>query len=387
MKTWVKALAALFILLLILFFFVLPTVVQRMMNQVSPPETIEITAKADSLHDQLWVADLHADALLWNRDLLERHDHGHVDIPRLIAGNVALQAFTIVSKTPFGLNYERNAADSDMITFLAIAQRWPARTWFSLKERALYQAQKLHRFAEDSDGTFRVIHSQSELHQYIAQRETNPHITAGFLGIEGAQVLEKDTANVQVMFDAGFRMLAPSHFFDTAVGGSAHGVEQHGLTDFGRWVIRKMAALGMAVDLAHASPATIDDVLAIATRPVLVSHTGVKGTCNSPRNLSDKHLRGIAGTGGVIGIGFFSGATCGEDIAAIVRAIRYTADLVGVEHVGLGSDFDGTVTTPFDAAGMRQLTSALLTDGFTAEEVAQIMGGNVQRMLLELLPQ
>src|SRR4029453_5614423 len=100
-------------------------------------------------------------------------------------------------------------------------------------------------------------------------------------------------------------------------------------------------------------------LLALAPRPGVVSHTGVKGTCDNHRNLSDDQLKGIARTGGLIGIGFWQAATCGKDAAAIARAIKYTADLVGIDHVALGSDFDGAVPEPFDASGLAKITEGL----------------------------
>jgi microsomal dipeptidase-like Zn-dependent dipeptidase len=181
-------------------------------------------------------------------------------------------------------------------------------------------------------------------------------------------------------------MMAPTHFFDNEMGGSAHGIEKGGLTAKGREMIRRMEERRMIVDLAHASARTIDDVLALATKPVVVSHTGVRGTCDNARNLDDGQLRRIAQTGGIIGIGYWDTAVCGTDAGAIARAIRHTANVVGVEHVALGSDFDGAVSTPFDTTGLVQLTDALLAQGFTDDEVEKIMGGNVVRLLLENLP-
>jgi microsomal dipeptidase-like Zn-dependent dipeptidase len=137
---------------------------------------------------------------------------------------------------------------------------------------------------------------------------------------------------------------------------------------------------------AHASSKTIDDGLQIATRPVLVSHTGVQGTCDNARNLSDRHLQQIARNGGVIGIGFWKTAVCGEDVTVIVRAIRYTSNLIGVNHVALGSDFDGSVQLPFDVADLAQITNALQAEGFTEIEIRKIMGLNVFRLLQKLLP-
>ena len=89
-------------------------------------------------------------------------------------------------------------------------------------------------------------------------------------------------------------MMSPSHFFDNAFGGSAHGLEKGGLTDAGREMVRRMEARRMLVDVAHASASTIDDVLAMTTRPVVASHTGVRGVADNARNLTDDHLRGIA---------------------------------------------------------------------------------------------
>jgi microsomal dipeptidase-like Zn-dependent dipeptidase len=181
-------------------------------------------------------------------------------------------------------------------------------------------------------------------------------------------------------------MMSPSHFFDNDIGGSAHGLLKGGLTPKGRDMIQRMQAKPMIVDLAHASSAVIKDALAVSTRPLIVSHTGVKGTCNNSRNLSDDEVVGIAGTGGVIGIGYWEQAICGNDATAVARAIRYTVNLAGVEHVSLGSDFDGAVAAPFDAAGLIAITDALIEQGFTDDEIRLIMGGNALRVLKGGLP-
>jgi microsomal dipeptidase-like Zn-dependent dipeptidase len=143
----------------------------------------------------------------------------------------------------------------------------------------------------------------------------------------------------------------------------------------------------MLVDVAHASAATIADVLAVATRPVVASHTGVCGTCDNSRNLTDGQLRGIAATGGVVGIGFWETATGGRDARSIARAIRYTVDLIGSAHVALGSDWDGAVSVPFDASGLVLLTEALLAEGLGEDVIRDVMGGNVVRLLGTALPE
>ncbi|NET49669.1 MAG: peptidase M19, partial [Merismopedia sp. SIO2A8] len=192
--------------------------------------------------------------------------------------------------------------------------------------------------------------------------------------------------NIDRLYDAGFRIIGLSHFFDNEVAASTHGISQGGLTPFGQDAIKRMDELSLIIDLAHASSQTVDDVLEITNRPVLVSHTGVQGTCDGVRNLSDRHLQQIAATGGLIGIGYWQTAVCGNDVNAIIRAIRYVADQVGVEHVALGSDFDGAVRVPFDVSHLDQITQGLQQDGFTDLDIQKIMGLNVVNVLQHYLP-
>ena len=350
------------------------------------PPPYRASDRARALHDTLWVADLHADSLLWGRDLLERATRGQVDIPRLRDGNVALQVLAATTKSPRHLNIERNDDRSDDVVLLALALGWPPATWRHLLPRALHLAARADDLAARSDGAFRVIRSRVDLAAYEAARRLDPRLTAGLLAIEGAHALDGDPANVEVVADAGFRMMSPSHFFDNAFGGSAHGIEKGGLTDAGREMVERMEARRMLVDVAHASAATIDDILAIAGRPVVASHTGLRGVADNARNLTDDHARGIAATGGLLGVGFWPTACGGDDAAAIARAIRYAVDVAGIEHVGLGSDFDGAVPVPFDASGLVLLTEALIDTGFADDEIAKVMGGNARRLLADVLP-
>ncbi len=338
---------------------------------------------ATRLHGELQIADLHADPLLWGRDLLARNSRGQVDVPRLIEGNVALQVFSTVSRAPQGPNYQEG---TDRVGPLALVQLWPPRTWRSLQERTLYQADKLHRAEEASGGRLVIVRTSADLERYLERRGTDRNVTAGLLAIEGLHALEGELENVDRFFEAGFRMMGLVHFFDNDLAGSSWGGERHGLTDFGGRVVRRMEALGIIVDLAHGSAKTIDDVLDIATRPVVVSHTGVQATCAGSRNLDDRQIRRIADNGGVIGIGYFDAAVCGIEPSQIVRAVRHVADLVGVEHVGLGSDFDGAVRTAFDVSDLAQLTQALVSEGFSEEEIRGIMGGNGLRVIRAALP-
>ena len=386
MKKLAYGLIAIVVAGLVAFFTVVPWYVDRSHNALHAGEPHQSSISAQSLHTRLRISDLHADSLLWDRDLLKENTWGHVDIPRLIKGNIALQAFSVVTKTPRGANIERNSATTDNIRLLSIAQRWPPRTWTSLKERAVYQAQKLHDFAARSNGTLVIVKSRADLQAYLARRRTGARVTAGWLSIEGAHALEGELANIEELYNAGFRMIAPSHLADSEIGASASGESKGGLSQLGADWVRAMDSKKMIIDLAHASAKTIDDVLNLTTRPVIVSHTGVKGTCNNNRNLTDEQLKRIARGGGLIGIGFWEYATCGKDVQSIVRAIRYTGELVGVDHVALGSDWDGYVATPIDAAQISALTGALQQAGVSDGDVAKIMGENVIAFLGRNLP-
>jgi microsomal dipeptidase-like Zn-dependent dipeptidase len=182
-------------------------------------------------------------------------------------------------------------------------------------------------------------------------------------------------------------MAGLTHFFDNEIAGSMHGVAKGGLTPLGRRVVREMERRGMVIDIAHCSHACVAEVLAMATRPVVSSHGGVQATCRENRNLSDDEIRGVARTGGVIGVGVWDAAVCGTDPVYTARAMRHIRDLVGIDHVGLGTDFDGAVTAGYDVSRIALITSALIDEGFTEEEIRKAMGGNVLRVLGQVLPE
>ena len=231
-----------------------------------------------------------------------------------------------------------------------------------------------------------MIGSTADLRAYVARRVEDAAITAGLLTIEGAAPLQGDPAGLDLLVDAGYRMLGLTHFVDNAFAGSSHGLDKGGLTAAGRDVVRRAEERSVLIDLAHASSATVDDVLAVATRPVVVSHGGLRSAHESVRNLPDEQVRGIAAAGGLIGVGFWPAVTGGDDVASIARSIVRAIEVAGVEHVALGSDFDGAVPVPFDATGMPLLTDALLAAGLPAEAIAAVMGGNAFRMLEATLP-
>ena len=368
-----------------IFRFAVPPWVAWSKNRVIDSPGPALSTRASSLHQRLGIVDLHADTLLWGRDILRKSAIGHIDLPRLLEANVTLQVFSVVTKTPMGLNLKSNDDRTDNITLLALAQGWPWKSLMSLSERALYQAQRLQDFADQSDGRLIVIRNRDDLQKLVASRKNNQKVVGALLALEGAHALEGDPGNLETLYQAGYRMIGLTHFFDNETGGSAHGMEKGGLTSFGQKIIQQAEVLHMIIDLSHASKKLMAEALAVTTRPVVVSHTGVTGTCDRSRNLSDDQLRAVASTGGLIGIGFWPIATCGNSAADIARALHYARNIAGIEHVALGSDFDGAVTAPFDVTGLPLLTDALIREGFSDAEIHRAMGGNAISLLMQLL--
>ncbi|MCH6199372.1 membrane dipeptidase [Aquiflexum sp. LQ15W] len=366
---------------------VVPAKIEKEGNPVKSLPPYKVSPEALTLFNSLdFVADLHCDALLWGRDLTQKSEYGHVDFPRMQEGNVAMQVFTVVSKTPTGQNMEINTADAtDNITLLNIAQGRPVSNWFSLMKRTLYQTAQLEEFSQDFNGNFIIIKSREDVMRLAEMRKTNKNIIGGLLGIEGGHALEGKIENLEKAYEAGVRLIGPSHFFDNELGGSAHGMSGEGLTDFGKMVVKRMNELNMIIDLAHASPKMFDDVLSLSTKPVMVSHTGIRAVLNSPRNLSDDQIRGIAANGGIIGIAFFDMAVGEDEIKGIVACMKRVKNLVGIQHIALGSDYDGFVAVPFDITGLSIIVEELMKEGFSDEEIKSIMGENVKRFLMENL--
>lgn len=384
---------------LVIFFAFAPGIVEKRLNQVvmaanpvtNPGNAIGDTVireEVKNLHERLRIADLHADSLLWNRDLLERGSRGHVDVPRLLEGNVALQVFTTVTKSPDGLNNERNEAKTrDNITLLAVAQRWPIGAWQSLYARAVHQSDRLSTFIARSRKNITLIKNKADLSRLFEQREKGEKVVGALLGTEGSHALDGDIANVKKLFGHGFRMMSLHHFFDNRLGGSLHGVAKTGLTDFGREVVREIEKLEIMLDLSHSSPQVVEDVLAMTKRPIIVSHTGIKSHCANARNISDRLMKKIAAGGGLIGMGYWSSAACDISPSGLAKSIKAAIGVVGVDHVALGSDFDGAVTTAFDVSKLSKLTQALVDEGLSESAIEKVMGENQIRFFSEYLPE
>ena len=385
MKKILIALLALF-LLYVIAISTIPSYIENERNPVKSSGPYLVSDEAQAFYDSLdFIADLHCDALLWGRDLTERGDRGHVDFPRMREANVAFEMFTIVSKSPSGQNMQQNSAETfDNITPLTIVKGESPFNWFSLINRTLSQSSDLNDFIS-KDGRTIFIQSKADLQKLLTLRAEDKNTIGAMLGIEGAHALEGDLLNIDRVFEAGVRMIGPTHFFDNELGGSAHGESGDGLTEFGKAAVRRMNDLGIFVDLAHSSPAIVDDVLAISTQPVIVSHTGVRAVLDSQRNLSDEQIKKIAEKGGIIGVAFFDMAVGEPELPNIIASIKHIRDLVGIEYVALGSDYDGSVAVPFDITGLPLIVEGLLKEGFTKTEIRAVMGENVKEFFLKNL--
>ncbi|AMG76237.1 MULTISPECIES: dipeptidase [Sphingopyxis] len=382
MRRWLIGLLALLLVAAAAFFLFAPGMIERGTNKIDGKPLLQVGEHAKALHKTLTIVDLHSDSLLWSRDFLKPADRGHMDLPRLAEGNVALQILSSTTKAPKGQNYDANGDDTDIVTSLVIAQLQPVRTWNSLLERSLWHAEKLHRAVAASQGRLMAVATQPQLDALLAARRTKaPPPVGAMLSVEGLHDLEGDIDNLDKLYTAGIRMAGITHFFDNIFAGSMHGLKKGGLTPLGRQVVQRMEAKGMIVDIAHCSHACVADILTMARRPVVSSHGGVQATCGVNRNLSDDEIRGVAATGGVIGIGYWDAAVCDTSPTSIAKAMKHVRDLVGIDHVALGSDYDGATTVRFDTSKLVQVTQALIDAGFTDDEIRAAMGGNAIRVI------
>ncbi|WP_444927704.1 dipeptidase [Microbulbifer sp. TRSA002] len=387
MSKWFILLTTMVVILFASWKWLLLPAIEKSMNKVEPGKIAALSPEAKALHQSLLVGDLHADSFLWARDLRKRADYGHLDLPRAREGNLGIQVFTSVTKSPRGQNYQKNSSKAgDNITLLAIAQAWPVKAWGSLYERALYHAERVNALQQSAPDQIRIVKSAADLQQVLVARKQGGEVLAALLGTEGAHPLEGKIENIGRLYDAGFRVMGLQHFFDNELGGSLHGESGQGLSAFGRKAVQEMERRSIVIDVAHSSEQVVREVLDIAERPVIVSHTGLQGACNSRRNISDELMKEIAGKGGLVGIGFWPGAVCDTSPKSIVKSIRYAIDTLGVDHVALGSDYDGSVKVAFDVSELGVLTAEMLRQGFTEEEIRKVMGENLRDFFLTQLP-
>ncbi len=325
--------------------------------------------QARALHAAHPAIDLHADTLMWSRwlgyDLLEAHEPplwraalgGHVDLPRLRQGGVGAQFFGLVSLPVVeGARGPARAVNDQIDVLVETIARRPAEL-------------RLARTAADIDA---------------CQRDG---AVAALLGIEGAHALEGDLDQVDAFARRGVRYLGLMHFSANAAGHPAYGLGRHdedGLTPWGFDLVRRCENAGVIVDLAHINRRGFLDACAIATRPPIVSHTGVLGVFEHWRNIDDSQLRAVADKGGIVGVVFYPRYLGGDGLEPVVKHLLHILDVVGEDAPALGSDWDGFIVPTRELAdprGLPLLTDALLAAGVSERVVVKILRGNVLRVL------
>jgi membrane dipeptidase len=364
-----------------------------------------------AIHERAITIDMHVDTaqrlLDEEIDIQQQLADGHFDAARAKAGHLDAQFFSIwVEPQLFGGGGPRaiKRADDQIAAVGALAEKHP-ETWL------------LATSADD------------------IRRAVNEGKIAALLGLEGAYAIDERLENVKRYYDLGVRYMSPAWSVSTSWAGSSGDVigRTRGLNDFGKNVIREMNRLGMMVDVSHVSDPTFWDIIETSTAPVIASHSACRAIADVPRNLTDDMIRALAKTGGVVNVIFYpehlepgwqslkqkvdveiaamvqeaSAAESGGvvqkklardrvrqreyarrlppvKVARIVDHVDHIVKLVGVDHVGIGSDFDGIQITASDlstVAELPNLTRELLRRGYTESDVQKILGGNMLRVL------
>lgn len=311
----------------------------------------------------LFIVDGHCDTLgdvvRGKRRLGEKSADGHVDLPRLKEAGVKIQFFSICIETDY---YYRSPLS-----------------------RALEYVECFLREVEENRASVQLITGPGELEEVIEGSRIG-----ALLHVEGGEALEGQLWPLRVLFRLGVRSLGLTWNFRNALADSVYDLSPAGgLSRLGRDVIRELNHLGMLVDLAHVGEKAFFQAVELSCSPPIVSHAGCRALCDHPRNLTDGQMRALARARGVLGIAFVPGFLGpGATIDTVVDHICHAADVMGAEHVGLGSDFDGIKETP---AGLDKVTDIaalaerLAKRGFGSSDIAAIMGGNYLRVLKQVL--
>ncbi len=337
----------------------------RIPDEVSGIAMMPVGPMADRLpsavevHRAALVIDLHCDTLLEvaarTRDIRDRSSRGFIDLPRLREGGVGAQVFAAF-----------------------IHPKQAARGF----TRALELTNAFERMLEENPRSLGKVTGASEIVTF--RREGR---IGAILAIENGDALEQDLANLDRLHHRGVRMMSLTWNASNPLADGALEAVHGGLTQFGRQVVARMQELRMVIDLSHLSPQSFWDVLVIAHGPMVASHSSAAGVTPHPRNLTDAQLQAIAQLGGVVGVNFFPVFLGEPTLDRLLDHIDYLVRVMGVDHVGLGSDFDGftgQVQGLEDVSKLPNLTAGLLARGYRQEQLLKILGGNVLRVFRDV---
>lgn len=333
--------------------------------------TADLGQKARELYDSSIIFDGHCDTLIPLRDnerrlgerCQARPDGGvtssqHLDLPRLLEGGVTAQTFACFVRKQFLPSDATNEA-------LRLID-------------AFYQA------LDENPDTLLLATTAADV-----ERAKSEGQVAGVLSLEGAEALEGDLAMLRIFYRLGVRALGLTwNFRNRAADGLAEMRTGGGLTEFGVALVREANRLGVILDVAHLAPAGVRDVLELSEAPVVASHANARALCDHRRNLTDEQLEGIAASGGLVAVTYVPSFLAQDaSLERVLDHIDYIVETIGVDHVGLGSDFDGfggTLPGLEDVSRLPALTAGLVTRGYTDEKAAKILGGNYLRVFRQV---
>ncbi|MBS4033701.1 MAG: membrane dipeptidase [Ignavibacterium sp.] len=314
-----------------------------------------------SVHSNSLMIDLHNDVIdvmisdpsynfsIWN-------NYNHTDIPRLQAGGVDIQFFSLwVNPNTYTNHYDHTIT---MVNeFISIMT--------------------------DNPDDIQQAYTMNEAVTFNQQGKI-----AAIIGVEGGHSIENSLEKLENLFNLGMRYMTITwnNSLDWAIAHNHPNTLTQGLSEFGRSVIRKMDSLGIVIDISHVGIKTIQDILEETTNPIIASHSGVRAITNNSRNLYDWQIQDIANSGGVIGIVFYPNFLTGTNSATVnnvIQHIDHIVNLVGIDYVAIGSDFDGIGRTPVGLENVSKfpnLTLALLEHGYSITDVKKILGENAKRV-------
>ena len=320
-----------------------------------------------ALHARSFVFDGHCDTLAaplpgpYPRDLTQWGETGHLDLPRLRAGGVNCQIFAC-----FPGEYRLSANPTSA---------------------ALQRLENLYDLLTRAPDQITLVRTSADL----AQLTVDGPIGA-ILGLEGVEALDGSLALLHTFHRLGVRNVGLAWNGRNPAGDGCEVGSSFGLTPFGRDIVSACNRLGMVIDVSHLNDAGLADVLALSAHPVIASHSNARSLCRHPRNLTDDQLRAIAGNGGVIGATlvamFIADNPAEASLPRFLDHIDHLVQVAGIDHVGLGSDFDGCTPPPDLNSGEKypRITDGLLARGYAEEAIVNILGANFRRLFSQVLP-
>jgi membrane dipeptidase len=349
---------------------------------LGPPKDIVVSEAAHALHRTTPIVNLHADFPMFNRDFSRRSEEGVSDFPRMRGAGIKVLAASIC---PGGLEMR--------LAFWWWG--WPPEARPTALTRA-YAELALVEAHVARDASLRIIRTVGDLDGVLESDALGLLIT-----MEGGDAVADDPSRVREFYARGVRTLELTHLRDNDLGGSGSptipgtNLQLHadvGLTDTGRAVLREMAAVGMILDLAHASPKTFDEALAAWRGPVFVSHTAMAAIYPSRRNLSDDQLRAIAARQGIVGISAQRQFLGGRHLDALAEHVVHAVQIAGADHIALGLDMEEVTASVLppelrDVRDLPRLTELLLARGLRAETIRQVYSGSALEFLRRVLPE